>query len=87
MEEIYHAGECPFCRGYGRMEIIYNFASRRCSVMCEECELEFDTVSDYISNKNGYRTFLEPDEKPTARPAFLNEIKNSEWYSLLTEKL
>ena len=85
MNEIYHAGECPLCRSYGRMEIIYNFKSEKCSIICEECELEFNTLNDYINNKNGYRQFLDSGGKPLARYAFPDEIKNSEWYSLVTE--
>lgn len=87
MEQVYHVGNCPFCRGYGRMEIIYNFPSGKCSVICEECELEFDTVSDYKNNRNGHRTFLKSGEKPTARTAFPDEIKNSEWYELVKEHI
>lgn len=87
MKQVYHVGECPVCRSYGRMEVIYNFRSEKCSVICEECELEFDTADDYINNKNGYRTFFEPGIKPVARIAFPEEIKNSEWYGLVTEKI
>lgn len=88
MEQVYHVGNCPLCRGYGRMEIIYNFPSGKCSVICEECELEFDTVSDYQNNKNGYRTLCSAWNGITrARPAFPDEIKNSEWYGLVTEEL
>lgn len=82
----YHIGECPLCRGYGRMEIIYNFPTGKVSVMCEECGLEFDNVSDYLNKKNGYRTFLNIGDEPSARDASEDEIKNSEWYSLVTEK-
>ncbi|MCM1506431.1 MAG: hypothetical protein NC177_04760 [Ruminococcus flavefaciens] len=85
MEQVYHVGECPLCRGYGRMEIIYNFKSGKCSVICEECELEFNTVYDYLNNKNGYRKFFNIGDKPVSRTAFPDEIKNSEWYSLVTE--
>ena len=87
MEQVYHVGDCPVCRSYGRMEIIYNFPSGKCSVICEECELEFNTVSDYKSNKNGHRIFLKSGEKATARTAFPEEIKNSEWCDLVTEEL
>ncbi|MDE6781077.1 MAG: hypothetical protein K2J40_06430 [Ruminococcus sp.] len=82
----YHTGECPVCRGYGRMEIIYNFPTGKVSVMCEECGLEFDTADDYLNNKNGYRTFYNKLSQPAARDASEDEIKNSEWYSLVTEK-
>lgn len=87
MEQAYHVGDCPLCRSYGRMEIICNFLSGKCTVICEECELEFDTVSDYKNNRNGHRTFLKSGEKPTARTAFPDEIRNSEWYELVTEHI
>lgn len=82
----YHAGECPLCKGYGRMELIYNFPTGKVSAMCEECGLEFDTIENYLNNKDGYRKFYKKLNKPVARDASEDEIKNSEWYILVTEK-
>ena len=84
MQYSYHAGECPICKSYGRMEIIYNFGSNKCSIICEECLLEFDTLVDYLEVKNGYRKSYE---KARARLATLEEIETSEWYPYLVESV
>jgi hypothetical protein len=85
MENAYHVGNCPLCQGYGRMEVNYNFKSGNCYIECEECFLQFDTLNDFIENKNGYREFLKPNEKPTVRLATIEEITNTEWYPYLME--
>lgn len=87
MEQIYHIGECPMCRGYGRMELIYNFSSGKISAICEECDLEFDSISDYKNNTNGYRDYCyNAITAPFARLATLEEIECSEWYPFVVDK-
>jgi len=82
MEYAYHVGECPVCKDWGLMEVLYNFESSRCSIMCEECLLEFDTLIDFLECKNGYRKTYE---KAVARLATLEEIVITEWYPYLME--
>lgn len=87
MERIYHIGECPICRGYGRMELYYNISSNMISAICEECELEFDSVRDYNKNINGHRVLNNNDiTTPLIRPATIEEIEYSEWYSYVIDK-
>ena len=83
MEYTYHVGECPVCKNYGRMEVIYNFESNRCSVICDECLLEFDTYADFLECKNGYRKSYETAK---ARSATFEEIVTSEWYPYIVER-
>jgi hypothetical protein len=83
MEQSYYVGECPVCKGYGRMEVIFNYANEDCSIMCDDCSLEFSSVVDYLKNKNGYRLYYEENEAAAARTATLEEIKDSEWYPYL----
>ena len=83
MDYAYHVGECPVCKRYGLMEVLYNFTNNQCSVICEECLLEFDTLTDYLESKNGHR---ESYKKVEARLATLEEIKASEWYPYLLEE-
>ena len=78
--EHYYVGECPICKNYGRMEVLFNFSSNKCSIMCDECTLEFDDLYDFLKNQNGYRKTYE---KAEARTATLDEIKNSEWFPYL----
>ena len=87
MEQIYHIGECPICRKYGRMGLYYNISSDKISVICEECELEFDSVSDYNKNTNGHRDLDDYNlTTPLARPATLEEIECSEWCPHVIDK-
>lgn len=86
MEKIYHIDECPVCRGYGRMEVLFDVNKNKCFVMCEECDLEFASVKDYLK-MHGRRVYFQPNQKlPVIRPATLDEIINTEWYPLVTDK-
>ena len=82
MDYAYHVGECPVCKSFGLMEVHYSFKNSQCTIACEECLLEFDTLSDYLESKNGYRKSYK---KAEARLATLEEIKDSEWYPYLME--
>lgn len=85
MEHIYHIGKCPVCGPYGQMEILFDCLAGKCFVMCDECSIEFQSVDDY-KKMNGKRIFYNENEKiPPVRPAALNEIKNTEWYSLIID--
>lgn len=54
--------------------------------MCDECSIEFQSIDDY-NKTNGKRFFYNENEKiPPVRPAALNEIKETEWYSLVIDK-
>lgn len=87
MKQIYHVGECPLCKEYGRMEVIYNYSSGKCSVMCEECLLEFESVNDYINNINGRRNLYDNTNAADAKTADLEEIERSEWYPYIIDKV
>lgn len=85
MEHIYHIGKCPICTPYGQMEILFDCSAGKCFVMCDECSIEFQSVDDY-NKTNGKRIFYKENEKiPPVRPAALNEIKDTEWYSLIID--
>lgn len=85
-ELIYHIGNCPVCSSYGRMEILFDTSLCRCFAMCEECLLEFASVSDYRKN-NGNRIFYKSnDTVPYIRPATLDEINGTEWFPYLTDE-
>lgn len=85
MERIFHIGLCPICKDCGRMEILFDTATKECFAMCEECLLEFSSISDYLNNKNGRRVFLSENDTITVRPASSEEIENTEWYPYLTD--
>ena len=86
-ERIYHIGNCPVCCDYGRMEVLIDTLSSKCFVMCEECSLEFASIDDYKKASNGKRVFFGPEEKiPEVRLASLEEIKDTEWYSFITDE-
>lgn len=87
MEQIFHIGGCPICKDYGRMEILFDTADKKCFAMCEECLLEFSSISDYINNKNGRRVFLSENDTITVRPAALEETENTEWYPYITDRV
>lgn len=82
MEEVYYAGKCPICCGL--MELIYEFSSGRCSVMCDECSVEFSSPDDLLNAENGHRTFYRELKEPIVRSASLEEIKASGWYPYIT---
>lgn len=85
MEKIYHVGDCPVCR-VGMMEIVYDLYTHKCSAMCDECSLEFDSISDYLNKKNGYREFFTvKDNLPKVRTATLEDIENTEWIDYIIE--
>lgn len=87
MEWIYHIGECPVCRRYGRMELDLDISSGKISAICEECELEFDSVADYKKNTNGHRDLYNNGiTAPLIRPATIEEIEDSEWYPYVIDR-
>ncbi len=87
MELIYHIGECPVCRGCGRMELYCDISSGEISAICEECELEFDSVADYKNNSNGHRDLDNNGiTAPLIRPATIEEIEDTEWYPYVIDK-
>lgn len=85
MAQIYHIGECPLCKGYGRMELLYTISVGKITAVCEECLLEFATTSDYKNNVNGYRVLCYNSET-SARPATIEEIEGTEWYPFVSDK-
>lgn len=88
MEQTYHIGECPVCKGYGRMEVLFDCNKNKCFVMCEECDLEFSSLKNYL-RMHGQRIYYyyNPNHKlPVIRPATLDEIIDTEWYPLVTDK-
>lgn len=86
MEHIYHIGECPVCRSYGRMEVLFDCSKSKCFVMCEECDLEFSSLKNYLK-MHGKRVYFNSNQKlPVIRPATLDEIADTEWYVLVTDK-
>lgn len=82
----FSVGNCPVCGDCGRMEILYDVNIKKCIAVCCECELEFDSIVDYKTNKNGYRDFCDSKSEPSVREATLEEIKKSEWYSYLEDR-
>ncbi len=86
MGQIYHIGNCPVCGNYGRMEILFDTSSSKCFVMCEECDLEFTSISDY-QRLNVRRMYFNPNEEITSiRSATLDEIMGTEWYPFIADK-
>lgn len=86
MNKAYNVGHCPICNSYGVMELIFDKTINKVIIMCDECSLEFSCVSDYQSNINGHREFVEKDklqDLPIVRNATLDEIINTEWYPLV----
>ena len=77
MKKVYYAGRCPICGNYGDMEVVYCITDGRCTVVCEECMIEFDTPDDYARARNGYR---HSREKAQSRAATIDEIAATEWY-------
>lgn len=69
------------------MELYYNILSDKISAICEECELEFDSVRDYNKNTNGHRDFYDNITTPLIRPTTIDEIEDSEWCSYVIDKL
>lgn len=70
------------------MELYYNILSDKISAICEECELEFDSVRDYNKNTNGHRDLNYNNiTTPLVRPATIDEIECSEWYPYVIDKL
>lgn len=87
MERIFQIGLCPICKDCGRMEILFDTATQKCFAMCEECLLEFSSISDYINNINGRRVFLSENDTITVRPASLEEIENTQWYPHIMDRI
>lgn len=84
MKRIYCIGKCPICN-YGRMELYCTISTGKITAVCEECDVEFDSVSDYKRIANGHRD-SNPYGIPLIKPAVLEEIEFSEWYPLVIEE-
>ena len=84
MEHIYYVGDCPICK-VGRMEVFFNIDSEKCTIICDECMLEFESFNDYKNVQNSYRD-CNYTGQITARYATLEEIRNTEFYPYINDK-
>ena len=82
LEEIYYIGQCPICRGYGRLEIDKDFIDNEYLVMCEECLAEWKTPQDALNNINGRRCSC-PEAR--VRSASLDEIREMGWEKFIVD--
>ena len=76
MVNSFNIGECPICRGRGRLEILYDFKNNMCCIMCDECCAEWNTPEDALNNVNGFRKTYKEAE---ARNATREEIEEAGW--------
>ncbi len=86
MNKTYTIGYCPVCSTHGVMELMVDKTTNKVVAVCDECDLEFSCISDYLSNINGQRNFINIEnysELPIVRLATLDEIKNTEWYPFI----
>ena len=81
MEEIFYVGECPICRGYGRLEIDKDVTNNEYLIICEECLAEWKNPQDALKNINGQRCF----KKGEIRSATFNEIKSLGWDKFIVD--
>ncbi|HEX9062573.1 MAG TPA: hypothetical protein VF941_20555 [Clostridia bacterium] len=76
MALTFNIGECPICRGYGLLEILYNFDENSCSIMCDNCLTEWNKPEDALKNFNGFRKSYQ---KVEARGATREDIEEVGW--------
>lgn len=76
-----HIGQCPICCDYGMLEIVFNFESKKCSIICEECLLEFDNPENALQKINGIRKSYE---NAVARIATIEEVIEAGWEKYIT---
>jgi len=57
MSDPLYVGSCPICQGYGMLEIVVNTENNNCSVMCDECSVEWKTPENARNNIDAHREF------------------------------
>ena len=80
---IYFIGNCPICRDYGMLEILFNFKEKKCSIMCEECWAEWNSPEDVFKSVKGFRKSYPEAE---ARTATIEEIRAAGWEKYIVEQ-
>lgn len=73
--EMFYIGECPICKGYGRLKIAKDITADKCFVICEECLAEWETPQDAMKNIGGQRG----KKHLQTRNAAVDEIKSLGW--------
>jgi len=75
-EPPFYIGDCRICEICGMLEIMFNYDSNECSVMCNECFTEWKHPEDALSNVKG---FIQDRKRAETRLATLDEIKKCGW--------
>ncbi len=81
MDSPIYVGKCPVCHEYGMLEVVINVSSGVCSVMCDECYIEWKNPEEAINNINGSR---EINQNVRVRTAKMEEVKEQGWEKYVT---
>ncbi len=84
MNKIFYIGQCPICRGYGRLEVDKDISNNEYLIMCDECFAEWNSPQEALKNINGHR---ENIKKGLVRSATWQEIMSMGWEIFIDNSL
>lgn len=80
---MYYIGNCPLCKGYGRLEVNVNTSNNKLLIICEECLAEWDHPIEALKNLNGKKEF---NTNIIYKEATFDEIKINGWEKYIINK-
>ena len=83
MAESIYIGACPICQGYGMLEVVISEQNNDCSIMCDECFVQWKNPEDALRNVKGYRDMTSGN---IMRSATTDEVKTVNWERYITNQ-